>query len=114
MLILSIMFTTGQDNILDADLGEMTESLDAFKNALFGVLLTFSLVAIGTGIGGAMCGCTPCRKASCCWAVVYAIPLGLVWIVYLVVGIVITGVSTQGIETIQKFCDEEVNNAQLK
>lgn len=107
MLILSIMFQTGTDNIMDADLGEMTSDIEQFKNAMFATLLVFSLVAIGTGIGGALCGCAPCRKASCCWAVVYAIPLGLTWLVYLIVGIVITGVSTQGVDTIQRFCDAE-------
>lgn len=99
---------------MDADFGEMTASIEAFKNMTFGVLLAFSLVAIGTGVGGALCGCAPCKKKSCCCAVLYAVPLGLVWLVYLIIGIVVTSVSTQGAESIQSFCDGDVDQAQLQ
>jgi len=99
------MFATKQDDIMSVDLGEVTKSIDAFKNAAFGVLLVISLFAIFTGIGGTLCLCKPCVKQSLCCAIIYAVPLFVAWLGFLVVGCVVTGVSTQGLAEIQEFCD---------
>jgi len=115
MLILSIMYSTDTKGIFngEVDLGELKKKADDFKNATFVVLLIFSLIALFTGIGGSMCMCKPCKEKGCCWAVVFGIPLGLTWMVFFIVGIVIAGVSYAGSDGLTRFCNSDNEIAQL-
>ena len=104
MTIESIVFAT-QDDALSADLGSVSQSMGDFKNASMASLLIFSLLTIVTGIAGATCGCKPCAKGSICWPIIYGTLLLIVWLVTLIIGAIITGVSVSGPEALQTFCD---------
>jgi len=105
MVVESIVFASGA-NVLDADLGQVTEQAHKFKSLSYGSLLAFSFLAIITGIAGTTCGCKPCRGGNICWPIMFGISLFFVWLITLIIGSIITGVSMSGPEQIQKFCDE--------
>lgn len=69
------------------------------------MLLTFSLIALFVGIAGTTCGCAPCATGNRVYPVLFGIPLMMVWLVFLIMGSVVTGVSTTSQDTLQEFCD---------
>lgn len=105
MVVESVVFAT-QDDVLSADLGSISHSMGNFKNASMAALLIFSLLAIGTGIAGATCGCKPCARGNICWPIIFGSLLLIVWLVTLIIGAIITTVSFTGPETLQSFCDD--------
>jgi len=106
MLVETVIFAN-QDDVLSADMGEVSDQMSQFKSLSLGSLLVFSLLAIFTGIAGSTCGCKPCAKGNICWPIIYGILLLLVWSVTLIIGSIITAVAVTGPETIQGFCDGE-------
>jgi len=91
-----------------SDLGEMEDDANRLKNGLFGSLITFSVIAIFTGIFGMSCVCKPCRTDTTCtriYIVVYGAVLTLVWLVYMIIGGTLVG-TAHGLPTvIQDVCD---------
>lgn len=85
---------------------EMEETVDAiktsFRQSIFTVVLIASLTAIGVGVGGALCMCKAC--ANCCAAVAFGIILFFVWIIYLIAGSIVTGISNLGFDAVGKIC----------
>ena len=94
LLILSILFVTNQDDIFNADFGEVKDEMSNIKNGVFGGLCAFSLIAIITGIAGTTCGCGPCKTGNRCYPIMYGIPLMFVWLVFMIIGGIVTGIST--------------------
>ena len=97
MVALSVVFYTKEGDIWTADLGDASQDAETTKNAIFGVLLTFSFVAVIIGAAGMTCGCGPCKPdATCNWIypVIYGLVLSFVWIVYFIIGGIVTGIAT--------------------
>lgn len=92
------------NSILTQDLGEYTSTVINFKNASFGVLVSFSATAVILGTFGTCCLCRP-FKSSIIFPICYGFTLFGVWIVVLILGITLTAVSTSGQSVIQGFCD---------
>jgi len=87
--------------------------MDQVKGGVFAVLLIFSVVAIIVGAFGMCCGCPTCSDPEkCChkgYPILYGIILSLVWIVYFVIGGIVTTLATQVPDEIQKSCGGEGN-----
>ena len=75
-----------------------------FRSATFAVILIFAIVSLLVGAFGLSFNCKPCRKSPCAFAAVYGVSIFLVWIVFIIVGSVITGVSNVAPDDIGKFC----------
>jgi len=108
MVALSTAFYTKDDDMWSADLGEVSEDFKRIKQGIFGCLLTFSLIALFTGVGGMTCGCGPCKPGGCwhrVWPVFYGIALFFVWLIYIIMGGITVGISAGAPEQIQSFCD---------
>ncbi len=95
MIIETIIFAVSS-NILDADLGTVTNAAAKFKTITYAILLAFACLAFVTGIFGTTCGCKPCAKGSICWPVWFGISLFFVWIITLIVGAILTAISFSG------------------
>jgi hypothetical protein len=93
MVIECIVYQTSQ-SVLTADLGSLTTQIQSFKNSTFGVLIGFSATAIIVGIFGTLCHCKPCD--SIVFPILFGITLTAIWIVFIVVGAVLTTVSVAG------------------
>lgn len=79
----------------------------------FGSLLAFSIIALITGASGMTCACGPCKPASTCyrvWPILYGVALFFVWLIYFIVGGIVTGISTTGPQMIQDVCDGNIEN----
>lgn len=110
MVGLSVKFYTSEDEFWSADMGDMNEEMDSIRNGVFGALLVFSIVAVIVGGFGMSCLCGPCKPDATCaraWPITYGIILSVVWIVYFVVGGIVTGMATQLPEAIQQSCGGE-------
>lgn len=109
MVALSLNFYNKEDDIWSADMGERTDDAKNIKSMIFASLLVFSLVGIVVGAAGMTCGCGPCCKpqGTCyrLWPVLYGCILFFVWLIYMIVGGIVTGISTAAPENLQKFCD---------
>lgn len=53
------------------------------------------------------CGLGPCKNGNRIFPVLYGVPLFFVWMVFFIVGCILTGVSTSAPEEIQAYCDGE-------
>lgn len=68
--------------------------------------MAFSILAIIIGLAGLTCGMEKCRNDECkCSTYLFGISLMIVWLVYLVVGIVIAGTSATAQEGLNDFCE---------
>jgi hypothetical protein len=91
-------------------MGTVQETVNEFKNVSMAVLLGFSGMTILIGFAGMTCLCKPCLNNGVCWAVLYGIAVFVLWIVMLVVGAIVTGVSLIGTSQIESFCKGEIQN----
>lgn len=108
LLIMAIIFQTGE-SVLTADMGDLSDFAALFRNGIFAVVLIFSLLALAVGAFGVGFQCKPCRKSPCGFAVCYGISIGLIWIVFIIVGSIVTAVSTVSSENIGKMCDGDAS-----
>jgi hypothetical protein len=108
LLILAIVYETA-DTVLTADLGDLSEIVGFFRSVTFAVILVFALMAIVVGSGGVMCLLKPCRKSPCGFAACYGLSIFLVWIAFVIVGSVITGVVSVSNREIEKVCSGNTN-----
>jgi hypothetical protein len=106
----AIYFTAG--SILTTDLGTITEKVKTFHSSTFGVLMAFSCTAILVGAFGAGCFCKPCKE-KIALPIIYGIFLFFVWVIILVIGIVVTGISYSSPGAIQSFCNGTSGNSRL-
>ena len=107
MLVESIIWQY-KDSILTADLGDISNTLSTFRTASFAILLAFSCTAFLVGLSGAFCLCKPCHKdgkGGCCWPIFFGSTLFIVWVIWILIGAFVTGVSFAGPNQIQQFCD---------
>jgi hypothetical protein len=74
--------------------------------------MAFSCSAIIVGAFGAGCLCKPCAN-SIALPVIYGIFLFFIWIIILIVGLVVTGISVTSPSTLQSFCEGSGLNARL-
>jgi hypothetical protein len=74
--------------------------------------MAFSCSAIIVGAFGAGCLCKPCAN-SIALPVIYGIFLFFIWIIILIVGLVVTGISVTSPSTLQSFCEGSGGNARL-
>lgn len=106
LLVMAIIFQSS-NSVLTADMGDLTEFISRFRVGVFIVVLLFAIVALAVGGAGVCCQCKPCRKSPCAFAACYGISIGLVWIVFIIVGSIVTGVSNVGPKQIKSICDGE-------
>ena len=77
------------------------------------MLIGFSGLAVLAGICGVTCLAKKCIENRA-WTFIYGFLLVLIWIVFAIMGIILTSVSFNGPEVIQAFCDGQIQNNQLK
>ena len=92
MLIESAYYLTNGD-IFKADFGNLTSGLQKFRSVTGALLISFACAALIIGGLGATCGCKRCVENRC-YTVWYGIVLFIIWVVFLLVGIALTGIST--------------------
>ena len=81
-----------------------SDQVAKFATSSFGVLIGFSALALLTGICGVTCLAKKCAENRA-WTFIYGFLLVLIWIVFALMGIILTAVSVNGPEVIQAFCD---------
>jgi hypothetical protein len=109
MLVNTIVFAAGtSESLMDADLGDVTETAKKFRNGSLATLLVFSIVAILTGLAGTLCLCKgPWSSGHIGWPIGYGIVLFFVWVVTLVMGSIVLAVSTTSSNSIHEFCEQQ-------
>jgi hypothetical protein len=112
MVGISVKFYTDEDDFWGADLGDMNEQKDEIRQGVFAALLVFSIIAIFVGGSGMSCVCGPCTPASdkCCYRgypIAYGTLLSFIWLVYFIVGGIVTAMATQLPDEIQNSCKGE-------
>lgn len=90
---------------MTADLGDITAIVALFRTVTFLVVLIFAILAMCVGSGGLMCLLKPCKKSPCGFAACYGISIFLVWLAFIIVGSVITGVVVAAPKEIEKVCN---------
>lgn len=80
------------------------DQIAKFATSSFGVLIGFSAIALLTGICGATCFAKKCAENRA-WTIIYGFILVVIWIVFVLMGIILTAVSVNGPDVIQAFCD---------
>ena len=103
LLIESIVFEK-RNSLVTTDLGVYTPEIANFRKATFIAILLASLVAILLGILGSLCLCKFCKKHSCCLSVGYGTTLFFVWIVFIIVGAILTAFAFLRPEQVQQLC----------
>ena len=103
MFICSIVFAAQQDD----SISNVSDAAKSFANGSFATLLIFSMWAMAVGFSGTLCFCKWCAEGSICWPILYGVTLFVAWIIFLIMGSVVTSVSISGPEQIQAFCDGE-------
>ena len=101
LLVESIIFNT-RKSILTTDLGEGFEGIQALRIVVFGVILVASVVTIMLGSLGVGCVCKPCNNRCCPF--MYGTMLTLVWLVFVIVGGIVTGLGTAAPEAFDQVC----------
>jgi hypothetical protein len=98
MIVESAIFFS-RDSILTASIGSLTEYFHTFRISFFGVLMSFSCLAVLIGACGICCFCKPCSESRL-YSICYGILLFFIWIIILVIGILITLVSFAPVSTV--------------
>jgi len=106
LVVMSVVFFN-RDNILRADLGELTEYVKLFKVSIFGLIIFGALVTIITGIFGTMCRCKPCHHR--CYIITWGTSLTFVWVLFIIVGAVIMGNALGAPKYIGEVCKGTYN-----
>lgn len=85
--------------------------MQGFKNTTFGFLLVLSLIAILAGFGGISCAFKPCAEGSCrkFGPRIYGCSLMFIWLVYVIVGGILTGTANTAPEMLEEFCKGNVD-----
>lgn len=112
MLVESVIYETSS-SVMTADFGGVSSYISIFRKGTFTTLLIGSLATILIGALGTCCNCKTCKNNSCCWAVFYGSVLFFLWMIFLVVGSLITGLSAAGPKHIEGFCNGEGMASQL-
>jgi hypothetical protein len=76
-----------------------TDQVAKFATSSFGVLLGFSALAVLAGICGVTCLAKKCIDNRA-WTFIYGFLLVIIWIVFTLMGIILTAVSVNGPEVI--------------
>lgn len=106
LAVMSFQFNS-KDTIINADLGDLTEYVSKFRQFTFALILLGSLVAIITGVLGTMCTCGRCKKNRC-YVIFWGISLSLVWVIFIVVGLLIIGNAKGAPEVIEGMCEGDL------
>jgi hypothetical protein len=96
ILIQAIVYEL-RTSVLNTDLGDwqdITLKVKTFRQSTFGLLIAGSAVTMIIGCFGAMCLCKPCKRVYC--SVIFGTVLLICWILFGVIGAVITFFSAAG------------------
>lgn len=94
MFICSIVFASQQED----SISNVSEAAEKFSNGSFATLLIFSLWAMAVGFSGTLCFCKWCAEGSICWPIIYGVTLFVAWIMFVIMGAVVTSMSVTGPE----------------
>ena len=112
LLIESIVFET-KGSLMRADLGSITTSVAMFRNGTFIAMLVASIVAILIGLLGSLCLCKVCERNSCCLSIGYGTTIFFVWIVFIVVGAILTAFAFLSPDQVQSLCTVGTGNSKV-
>lgn len=112
LLIESIVFET-KGSLVTANLGSITSSVAMFRNGTFIAMLVASIVAILLGILGSLCLLKFCERNSCCLSVGYGTIMFFVWIIFIVVGAILTAFAFLSPDQVQSLCKVGTGNSRV-
>ena len=104
MAIESYVFQTSKSSILSADFGAINDSIKKYRMMASGALLLFSVLVIAIGAAGASCLARPCSRYMCL-PMTYGICLVAIWLIVFIVGLVLSWVGLNGLETLEIICE---------
>jgi hypothetical protein len=102
MLIESIVYQT-KPSILTAELGDLDGPVFAFRIGTFVAMIIAALLAICVGCFGSCCTFKPCIKHRG-YSICFGLTITLIWIIFIVVGGVMTSISEMGPKQIDLIC----------
>ena len=108
LILIQALVYEFRSSVLNTDLGswqDITSKVDTFRHSTFGVLIAGSAVTMLIGCFGAMCLCKPCSRVYC--SVIFGSILLVCWVLFGVIGAVITFFSAAGPKQMDAFCRGE-------
>ena len=106
LLTLACIYQT-QKTAINTDMGDLNEAIKLFRDLTFAFILVFAIITLC--VGGAGMGCTlkPCRQKPCGFAIAFGSCIMLIWVVFIVVGGIVTFVSTVEVDALARVCDTQ-------
>ena len=76
-------------------------------------MIVASIVAILLGLLGSLCLCKFCERHSCCLSVGYGITIFFVWIIFIVVGAILTSFAYLSPSQVQSLCEIGIGSSKI-